>query len=198
MVVTPSWFHSGPSSTFAYTTLQGIFTVLAIKEVISVTRSFVKGSSSSRRVRSIILWHMVENWEDLFKICRQLLFPRRMHSLTSKVFPARAPLTRLGWRRLVGTGLIALWLFGVDVSLVVGSYQVKTALDPSRISKFRCTSSGPIPSLKHDEVISKSYLRKVELLSDNEDVAFLYHLELSLNRTELTNSSEPVQLPKLC
>ncbi len=100
-------FYDGPSSIYTYIILQGFFTVLLIKEIVSVTRYFVKGSSSQLRVNRIILWQMVENWEDLFKICRQIFFPRRMHSFASLSYPERPRLNSLALRRFVLSGLIA-------------------------------------------------------------------------------------------
>ncbi len=186
----PSWFYAGPANRIAYIPIQGIFTVLAMKEVVSVTRNFVKGSSSSLKPNSAILWHMVRNWEDLFKIVRQLLFPRRMHDFVSNFHRTRAPLSRFGWKRFAVSGFVALWLFGVDVGLIFGSIPASTRLENSGISKLKWTNDWPVAAnMYFGDIVCQSSSQEIKLYTEIEEVRFVAKPFRTVNRTEISNTS---------
>lgn len=69
------WFYIGPNNLLWYTFIQGAFTVLAIKEVVSIASVAVKGRSPDLDIKRVIAWNMVTNWEDIRKMFQRILRP---------------------------------------------------------------------------------------------------------------------------
>lgn len=162
-----SFIYGGPSSILLYTILHGFFTVLTMKELISILRSLVKGNGRKIRFNRILLWHMVENWEDLFKIIRLCVFPRRMHTFRSNYHHRRVPYNKLAWKRIVLSGIIAFFIFAMDIALI--SLSTATSEDFLHIDwDFK----GEIPSMNYSNIIIRDFSNGISIRNRSDDTQF--------------------------
>lgn len=190
------WFYKGPDNTVLYTLLQGIITVLTLKEIIIVTRYFVKGSSGNLRINRVILWQMVEDWDDIFKVFRDIFFPKALISIPSSNTKKHTPLNILAFSRYLLAGLIALWLFIADISLVFSALPNRSPQDAQTISGLAWDNSGEIPLLTEstEQLIRGSFSKTVQLRSISDDVEFISLPSVSVERTNYKDFR--LQLPE--
>lgn len=98
-----------------------MISVLSMKEVVTTVRSLVRENQNKISFNRKPLREMVENHEDLWKMLRIVLFPRRMHNFRSHVFLKRVPYNQRARKRIACSGLVPSLIFGLDVAPVISS-----------------------------------------------------------------------------
>lgn len=209
-VATPlGWLYMGPNNLLWYTFIQGAFTVLAIKEVVSIASVCVKGRSSNLNIRRVIAWYMVTNWEDLRKMTERILKPctidiwRRLLSCirggkSSRINNDNGDLQTYskehsgenepvvsghGWALLLMSGLVALALFCTDLGLVVLSAPSLHKIDASQVQTLAWSNNASIPILTKENVLRGSFSRAITKEAIANDVEFSSQASVSLERT---------------
>lgn len=195
-----SILYKAPSDATFRTIVQGFLTALIIKECVSLTRYFVKStranSDNSLDLNRILLWAMVEDWDDLFKVfCRRMMFPRPLHLLDSPFQGMRASFDRVGWRRLGISGGIALFLLAVDVVLLFLQLPDNRHQDVRNMRKLAWHNNGTLVDVAADNVLVGSFSRVVKLNSTADDNQFIRLPSVSIERTDYRDFSETGELP---
>lgn len=157
-----------------------------MKEIVSLTRSLVKKSLSTSteplRVNRIVLWTMVEDWDDLYKmIVRRILFSYPSRLLDSPYQRCRAPYNKIGRRRLVISGIIAFLLIAADVALIVSQLPKK---DIEKVPRLRWMNSGELVETRRDNVINDSFSSGLKLIADKAERQVIRLPSISIERTD--------------
>lgn len=177
----------GPGSLLAYTIVQGLFTVLAIKELWSIAGVLIKGYSNDLDIDGLIVWHITENYEDLRKTLKHIFYPCAL-DLCDRAFlrnRSERRVNRIGWKRVIVAGFFALFLLGADIALIVLSAPSQWPVRASNLQSLMWDNAGPIPILKNNSyVIQGSFSKAVILTSKWKDVEFTRQPSVSLERTD--------------
>lgn len=179
-----STFYAGPRNIFGYTILQGLFTVLAIKEVMSIVRHFVKGHGSNIRVDRAITWSIVENWEYLYKVMKQDWSPGRMHRFPSEHHPVKVRFNDKAWRRSMISGMIGFFIFACYIALNIASVPTRIEPQAQKIERLTWTNRGRIPNITKENILIGSFSKSVALDTLANDIEFTRQPSVSLERTD--------------
>lgn len=194
-----SILYAAPSSATFRTILQGFLTVLIIKECVSLTRYFVKSSransDNSLDINRILLWVMVEDWDDLFKVFfRRIFFSRPLHLLDSPFQGMRVSFDRVGLKRLAISGSLAFLLLSVDVVLLFLQLPDNRHQDVRNMRKLAWHNNGTLVNVAADNVLVGSFSRVVKLNSTADDNQFIRLPSVSIERTDyrdFTDDGDP-------
>lgn len=187
------WFQNGPSNLFYFALLQGFITVLFINELLSIVRSIIIPSSNTLSPNRIILWHMVEAWEDVGKFALRILRlslrsrhdTRRTNNITNQ--DPLFSLNRLALRRIIFSLVIYMVLFGTELALVVTAVPTRRRRDVYDMSKLSWSNNHPVTVLNKRNTLHGSFSRVIPLNSAKNDVEFTRLPSVSLERTDYSD-----------
>lgn len=175
----------GPRSLISYTILQGFFTVLIIKELVSISRCVVKGSRRNLNVNDILLWNLVEDCEDLYKLFAKNFFqPRRTHGFSAQHYPKVRRLNSTGRQRLALAAVIALFIFAADMVLVICSVPNRMSQNSGDMKKISWANSGSIIDVTAENILRGSFSRIIKLNAPDDDIEFNRLPSISVDRTD--------------
>lgn len=196
-----SILYAAPTNAVFRTILQGFLTVLIIKECVSLTRYFVKSSransDNSLDLNRILLWTMVEDWDDLFKVFfRRIFFPRPLHLLDSPFQGMRVNFDRRGLKRLAISAALAFLLLAIDVVLLFLQLPDNRHQDVRVMRKLAWHNNGTLVDVAKNNVLVGSFSRVVKLNATADDNQFIRLPSVSIERTDFRDFSEDGELPK--
>lgn len=182
-----SWLYAGPKDLLLYTLVQGVLTVLAIKEVWSIACVAVKGRSADLHVNRVVRWNVVENFEDLRKTFQRILVPcARDLYRTLPSTRGEGRINKSGWKLVICSGLVAFLLFGFDVGIIVLGAPSLSLIHASSVQSITWANNGNIPVLNStSEVLQGSFSRTIVKESLYNDIEMIRQSSVSLERTDI-------------